>query len=359
MARRKSKRADEKAKKPKKKPAKKADVESEENISKQLASSADMVVSTCMQMRSWENVLVITDPDTAEIGQALYEASSRISDRVLMVMMPATSQHGEEPPAPVADLMRRQHIVLAPTRYSLTHTRATHTAARKESARIATMPGITLDIFTKGGMTADFAVVKRDITKVGGLLRKKRNVRVTSEAGTDVEFRVEPRKWKLEDNGILSRPTQVSNLPAGKVFIMPREGRMNGRIVIDGSWDSTLLDEPLVLHVEDGMITHIEGDNIADEVREQYEAAAERLSPKEQDMLWTVAEFGFGMNPNARLIGNVLEDEKVRGTCYFAIGDNTNLGGSASVGIHVTGVLRNPKVMIDDFCVLHKGDLVV
>ena len=77
----------------------------------------------------------------------------------------------------------------------------------------------------------------------------------------------------------------------------------------------------------------------------------------------TVRDFGaaegFGMNPRARLVGNVLEDEKVRGTCYFAIGDNTNLGGSASVGIHVTGVLRNPKVMIDDFCVLHKGDLVV
>jgi len=365
MARRKSKRADDEAKKPQKKPAKKAEsdeveVEPEqEDISELLASSADMVVSTCMQMRSWENVLVITDPATAEIGQALYEASSRISDRVLMVMMPSTSQHGDEPPAPVAELMRRQHIVLAPTRYSLTHTRATHTAARKEGARIATMPGITLDIFTKGGMTADFAEVKRDITKVGGLLRKKRNVRVTSEAGTDVEFRIDPRKWKLEDNGILSRPRQVSNLPAGKVFIMPREGRMSGRIVIDGSWDSTLLDEPLVLHVEDGKITHIEGSDIADEVREQYEAAAERLGPKEQELLWTVAEFGFGMNPNARLIGNVLEDEKVRGTCYFAIGDNTNLGGSASVGIHVTGVLRNPKVMIDDFCVLHKGDLVV
>ncbi len=106
MARRKSKRADAEAKKPKKKPAKKAeseevDVELEDpDISKLLASSADMVVSTCMQMRSWENVLVITDPPTAEIGQALYEASSRISDRVLMVMMPSTSQHGDEPPAP-------------------------------------------------------------------------------------------------------------------------------------------------------------------------------------------------------------------------------------------------------------------
>ena len=72
MARRKSK-PEKKAK------SEEVDVELEEpDISKLLASSADMVVSTCMQMRSWENVLVITDPETAEIGQALYEASSRI-----------------------------------------------------------------------------------------------------------------------------------------------------------------------------------------------------------------------------------------------------------------------------------------
>ncbi len=107
-----------------------------------LRASAKTVIETCMQLRSHENLLVITDPNTAEIGQVLYEAGSQVSDRVLMVMMPSTHRHGQEPPAPVADLMRRQHVVIAATRYSLTHTRA-RLISSKDGARIATMPGVT------------------------------------------------------------------------------------------------------------------------------------------------------------------------------------------------------------------------
>ena len=44
----------------------------------------------------------------------------------------------------------------------------------------------------------------------------------------------------------------------------------------------------------------------------------------------------------------MLEDEKRLGTCYFSIGDNTALGGSSAVGIHIPGVLTKPSVWLDD-----------
>ena len=44
----------------------------------------------------------------------------------------------------------------------------------------------------------------------------------------------------------------------------------------------------------------------------------------------TVAEFGFGMNPRAKISGKRLEDQVVRGAAYFGFGDNSALGGSAS-----------------------------
>jgi len=328
----------------------------DDKLQKRLRASAKTVVRTCMQIRAYENVLILTDPSTKKIGQALYEAASLVSDRVLMLMMPSTRQHGDEPAGAVAELMRKQQIVLAPTKYSLTHTRATR-IARNDGARIATMPGITLDVFTEGGMTADFDALRASITEVGGRLKRRRSVRITSAAGTEVEFEVEPRRWKLEDNGICNRPGLVTNLPAGKVFTMPRKGKMNGKIVIDGSWDSNLLESPLTLHVKDGLVIDVEGGEMAELVRESYEAAAARLKPKDRESVWTVAEFGFGMNPKARLTGNVLEDEKVRGTCYFAIGDNSTLGGSAHVGIHVTGVLTEPTIHLDEMLLLDAGEL--
>jgi len=319
----------------------------------ELARSAETVIRTCMQIRPHEKVLIITDPRTSVIGQALYEAAARIADRVLLVMMPPSHRHGMEPPGAVADLMRRQSVVLVPTRYSLTHTRARRIAT-KDGARIATMPGVTLDMFTRGGMTADFDALQRSIASMARHLKRKRAVRVSSANGTDVEFEIY-RRWVFEDNGICNRPQQVTNLPAGKVFGLPKDGSMNGRIVIDGSFDAEVLEEPIELTVVDGRITKVEGGEAADRMKRTVQEAASGLRSRERELVWTVAEFGFGMNPQARLMGNVLEDEKVLGACYFGIGDNGALGGSAHVGFHVTGVITEPEVRIEGEVLISDG----
>ena len=192
-------------------------------VEEALNKAADTVCKECMQLQRKENVLVVTDPHTSTIGQALYEAAARISDRVLLVMMPSTHRHGDEPPTPVADLMRKQDVVLAPTRYSLTHTRARMQACR-EGTRIATMPGITMKMFTEGGMTTDFNAMQSAIAQLGKSLKRQRKVEVSTENGTSVKFEINKR-WELGDNGICNRPGQVTNLPAGKSSPCQRKGR--------------------------------------------------------------------------------------------------------------------------------------
>jgi len=331
-----------------------AEDELDAETEKALARAADTVCRECMQIQRKENILIVTDPHTSTIGQALYEAAARISDRVLLVMMPTTHRHGDEPPAPVADLMRKQDVVLAPTRYSLTHTRARMQACR-EGTRIATMPGITMQMFIEGGMTTDFNAMQSAIAQLGKSLKRQRKVEVKTESGTDITFEIGGR-WELGDNGICNRPGQVTNLPAGKILAMPKEGTMDGTIVIDGTWDAAVVDGPLTIKVEAGMVTKIKGEG-SDDVKAMFVEASRKLKPQQQENVWTVAEFGFGMNPRARLVGNVLEDEKVQGTCYFAFGDNTSLGGHSSCGIHVTGVLKQPTVTIGDVDLLNEGDI--
>ena len=326
-------------------------------LQESLSESAKRVTHTCMDIRRGENVLIVCDPTTGEIGQALHKAATERSDRVLLIVMPKGRHHGEEPPPPVADLMRLQQIVIAPTKYSLTHTRAIRTAM-KEGARVATMPGMTAEMFVNGGMTADFNAIKKSLSDISSTLRRKRLVHVKDSNGTDVEFEVSWKDWKLDDNGICNRPKMITNLPAGKAFVLPKEGSMNGTIVIDGTWESTLLDEPLELEVENGIVIDIKGDTTAAQIRQQFGEAASRIRSKDRELVWTVAEFGFGMNPNARITGHVLEDEKQLGTCYFAIGDNTSLGGNAAVGIHIPGVISKPSVWLDDTQILDSGKLV-
>jgi len=334
------------------------ETEQEDSIDELLAGSAKMVIETCMDIRRGENVLIVCDPTTGEIGQALHAATIEKSERVLLIVMPKAKHHGEEPPTPVANLMRQQQVILAPTKYSLTHTKAIRQALR-DGARVATMPGITVDMFTHGGMAADFNNVKKRISNLGPHFRRRRIVNVKSKLGTEITFEVNWREWKLDDNGICNRPRMLTNLPAGKAFIMPREGTMNGTLIINGSWDSSLLDQNIELQIENGIVIDVKGGTIAANIRQEFGEVAKKLRSKDRENVWTVAEFGFGMNDQARMGGNVLEDEKRLGTCYFSIGDNTALGGSSAVGIHIPGVLTGANVWLDDSQILQDGEFVL
>ena len=145
----------------------------EQNLEEDMLTAARSVIRTCMQVRPHENVLVVTDPTTSEVGRALYEAASEVTDRILMMMMPRSHMQGNEPPASVGDLMRRQNVVLLATKNSLTHTRARLTSSR-EGARIASMPGITEAMMASGGMTADYNALQKEISGLNPLLRRAR-----------------------------------------------------------------------------------------------------------------------------------------------------------------------------------------
>ena len=324
--------------------------------SEELLSTARSVVRTCLQVRREEDVLVITDPETAEVGQAIYEEAARVTDRILLVMMPPTQKPGKEPPLPVADIMRKNRVIIIATKDSLTHTRARQQAS-KEGARIVSMPGIGRDSFEKGGMTADYNALQREISGMGVIFRRKRLVKVSTPAGTDIEFMTGSR-WILEDTGICNRPGQVSNLPAGKVFVLPKEGSMNGTIVLDGSWEGRILDEPLTFEVRDGMVKEVSGGELATEIASLFELAKAGIRGSKKDLVWTAAEFGFGMNPRAKeIVGNRVEDLVVRGGCYFGIGDNTHIGGKSRVGIHLRGTMLETDLLLEDTSIISSGKL--
>jgi len=316
------------------------DIMSQKERDEALNASAEMVVKTCMEIYRHENVLIVADPSTSVIGEALYLAASEISERVLMVVMPKGRHHGEEPPRPVADLMRQQDVILAPTRYSLTHTKA-RLAATRQKARISTMPGMNVEMFTEGGMTADFSSIKSEIAEVYGTLRRKKTLHITSPGGTDVTFDVNWRDWNLDDSGICNRPGMLTNLPAGKIFITPKEGSMEGIVIVDGAWDADLLAEPISMSIENGSVIDVTGGPEAAHLRQTFRDAAAKMKSRERESIWDVTEFGFGMNPKARLLGNILEDEKVLGTCYFVIGGQT--GG----GVRLVGVVEGRKINLD------------
>ena len=331
-------------------------VDSEDDTESML-TSARSVIRTCLQIRPFEAVLIVTDPESSAIGRALYEAAAEVTDRTLMMMMPTSHKKGSEPPDYVAELMRKQDVVILATKSSLTHTKARINASRTGRTRIISMPGINENMFSFGGMTADYNALQKEIAGFASIFRRKRDVRVTSPGGTDIRFSI-GAKWRTDDNGICNRPGQVMNLPSGRVFVFPKEDTMNGTIVIDGSWEGNLIQEPIIMEVENGIVTNISESEISEKINSIFAEVSKPLNKSKAVLVKTVAEFGFGMNSRAKVVGNLLEDQVVRGAAHFVLGDNSAYGGKNNIGLQMRGVILKPTIELQDIDLVKDGKIV-
>jgi len=328
-----------------------------EDDTESMLTSARSVIRTCLQIRPFEPVLIVTDPESSAIGRALYEAAAEVTDRTLMMMMPTSHKKGSEPPDYVAELMRKQDVVILATKSSLTHTKARINASRTGRTRIISMPGINEKMFSIGGMTADYNALQKEISGLTSIFRRKRDVRVTSPGGTDIRFSI-GAKWRTDDNGICNRPGQVMNLPSGRVFVFPKEDTMNGTIVIDGSWEGNLIQEPIIMEVENGIVKNISESEISEKINSIFAEVSKPLNKSKATLVKTVAEFGFGMNSRAKVVGNLLEDQVVRGAAHFVLGDNSAYGGKNNIGLQMRGVILKPTIELQDIDLVKDGKII-
>jgi leucyl aminopeptidase (aminopeptidase T) len=301
-----------------------------------LERAAETAVNQCLALRSNESCAVVTDDDRLAIGEALYEAAHEVTEDAVLVRYPPGSQHGTEPPTPVAATMRSSDVVLCPTTMSLSHTRA-RSRANEAGARIATLPGITEEVF-RTGLNTDYREIESACEAVLDAVEGADEIRVTAPAGTDITFEPGAHEW-LADTGIVHEAGVMSNLPAGEVFVSPETAE--GTYVVDGTMmPHGLLDRELRFEVEDGLVTEISDDNI----REQVERGAEEVG----EDAYNLAELGIGTNVAVtELVGSVLLDEKAAGTVHIAIGDDHGIGGDTQAPLHLDGILRDPTVYAD------------
>jgi leucyl aminopeptidase (aminopeptidase T) len=307
-------------------------------------AGARTAVNTCLKLEKGEMAVIVTDILKEDIGEALHWAAKETGAEAILVKMLPRTRHGEEPPAPVAAIMKTADVVIAPTAYSISHTQA-RKEANLAGARIATMPMMTEEMMSRGGMTADFGLVKRQADRLVKQIGRARTVHVTTPDGTDITFSVDGRKW-VADTGLLHNKGDFGNLPGGELFVPPVEGTAEGVIVVTGALAGIgILKKPVKITVRKGLGREIAGGPQAKAFARMMEEAASKLD--RPDNAYNLAEFGIGLNPKAKLIGNPLEDEKVIGTIHLALGDNSTFGGKTRAGIHVDGIILRPKVEVD------------
>jgi len=180
-------------------------------------------------------------------------------------------------------------------------------------------------------------------------------MRVTTPAGTDVSFEIDPTHYVACDCGDASQP--AVHMLTGQINVVPRFGSIQGTIVFDGCVTppfGRIPDQPIRLTVENGIIKSVEGGQDA----RVYE---EHLRQFNDPGMFKMAHIAYGFNPGAKLTGNIVEDERVWGATEWGIGYVSEIDapphGQDAVS-HSDGICLRSTVWLDGHCIMEEGVIV-
>ena len=313
---------------------------------------ARTIVETCAGVKAGESVLIITDTNLVEIAEVLAMAvKERDAEPILAVMIPRKG-HSEEPPACLAEAMKKADVVLTPVSTSITHTRAMKEAAAAGSRAIV-MTAFTEDLLIRGGIQADFRKQKPTCLEMARRFKEAKSVKLTTPAGTSLSMKKEGRRGNalfcLVERG------EFSTVPTIEANFSPLEGTAEGLLVADASIPYLgigVLKEPVKCKVEKGFIVGIEGGHQAEILKQDLESRKDSNS-------YHIAELGIGLNPESRMTGIMLDDEGVLGSVHIGIGSNITLGGNIKAAIHYDLLMWKATIELDGRVVLDQGELKI
>ncbi len=306
----------------------------------------------CAAVRPGENVVISTDTNSWRIAEALAGAALAVGGIPTVVVIPPSimGAHGAQVPKPVVGACRESDVFFLPTTWSQTHTDARVEAIRND-ARGSTMCEVTEDCLCVGGIMADYEECDRLGRRLGGLLSKAKEVRITSPSGTDVRGEVSGRPVQYE-TGLFREPRQFAALPSSEINISPIEGTANGKVIVDVRLMEvgvTRYDQ-VTLTIRNGKLVNIEGGPSA--VR-----FTEVLARFRDDTTYNIAEFGIGLNPMCREYATNLEDLGMLGHVHIGIGSNYAIGGKVKAPCHIDAIFRDAIVEFDGRIVIDRDSI--
>jgi aminopeptidase len=272
------------------------------------------------------SVLVVTDPTTRTIGCAFHEAAVRLGAASSLFELPAERPIRAVPPAlwDLLDSLRpaAPDLVFVNTLAGIAEEAPMRVALldRQMSlgARVGHAPGIDEVMMTTGPMSADYAALAAATDALMRRFEGADRVRLTGPGGTNLTLGIRDRGFQ-SDLGVTNGA--MCNLPAGEIWCAPVEDAADGVLVCDGSIGGLgRMEQPLRIELERGRICRIDGGT-----PELLRKLDELLGVDEAARI--VGELGIGLNPGARITGNLLEDEKACRTAHLAFGYNLDMPG--------------------------------
>jgi len=283
---------------------------------------------------------------TLEMVPKHYVALMKASDTLIMVEDLDDPSIAERFPLDKVAAKQRSSLPLLDIIYHKTNGKKWLYAGwpTKAAAKNYGVPYPLLEDIIIGGIS----VPSSQLMKIGkGMARAFKDAEwahVWDDKGTDFRVNVRGRRINIDDgftsDDDFKSGDRGANLPAGELFIAPKETVGEGTLFCPITRDR--MSEKLVTDVQ---LEFKDGKLLLDKVTAKKNLDAlvasfkrcEAIDKKKYKPVRTrhVGELGIGYNPKIKkAIGYILTDEKVHGTVHVAFGSNNTYGGESESTMH-------------------------
>jgi leucyl aminopeptidase (aminopeptidase T) len=287
-----------------------------------MVEGAKNALKVVLSMASGEPLLIVTDEHKHRIATAFQRGGSELGADVRMYILPEAQRPlAEIPPdfGPELEHCKSGGVIINAFEGHSEETPFRIKLIKQElstNSRVGHAPGITDSMMTDGPMNVNWSEVANNVDRLMAKFENAKNVHITTPGGTDIVLGIADRPF---DTDVRIKPGAFGNLPAGEIWCAPIEDKATGIIICDGSiGDIGQVKAHLKLEVKDGKLVAIVSNDseLVDKIKELTSV---------DEMASIVGELGIGLNPKARLTGNLLEDEKAGKTAHIAFGNNTEM----------------------------------
>lgn len=330
----------------------------------ELVSACYKLLNDMFQLKPGEILAITCDTSSSnEVAEAMAQAAVLLKGKPLVLKnaTPRGSGMAADPDLPLASLIGavreadawvelNQEWILYSTAYNEIMADPDH------RPRYMCLVGATPDLMMRNVGRVDTSVLRAFLYRVGEITEQGSHFKITSPAGTNLEFDRDPRHKICVMDGLLKKGDDAM-LP-GQIAWTANFDSLHGQLVFDGSINPAVgrVNSPVTIKLEKSWITSVEGGEDAKKFRDWLESFDDR------NMFYCV-HLAYGFGPGAMLTGSVVEDERIWGSTEWGFGFlSGNPCEELPQGIpapsHVDGVTLNNSIWIDGRQFLDEGRVV-
>lgn len=328
--------------------------------SAEVLESAHKLLKEIMKVQQGETVVITADTGSDwQVIEATVQAAKLLKAKPLLLWYPMPPHVGKAadsylPMKPLEAALKNADVWVEFNKSWLLYSTPWDRVMEQGTVRYICLVGMDSEMLVRTIGRINIPKLLEFQALLAEITRESRKMRITTPAGTDVEFENDPKR-PIFTEGDVKGPGDY--MLVGQVDWAPIEETINGTIVFDGSvWppqELGILKNPIVLEVENGAVTKIRG---------AWEAKRfERwLKSFNDPNMFRIAHLSYGCNPGAKLTGNILEDERVWGAVEWGLGNQAESfkGKVGSAKSHTDGICLNATVKGDGRYILKDGEYV-